>query len=79
MQKANSIDAVSHQVALMRLLGYSGIGVVIFFWTVDIGDKSTILLDHITSYLDNLIHFGLSVPDDMQALVADMRAGARKS
>jgi nucleoside recognition membrane protein YjiH len=45
MRIANSIDAVSHRVALMRLLGYSGIGVVIFFWSVDIGGKSTILFE----------------------------------
>jgi len=41
----------------MRLLLYSGIGVFIFFWPIDIGGKSTIFLDHVTSYLVTRHHF----------------------
>ena len=51
MPEAKYTDSSSRQAALIRLMVYSSIGIIIFFWSVDIGGKSTILLDHATSYL----------------------------
>lgn len=46
-----AVPASARGTALARLSIYSLIGLVIFFVPVEIGDKSTIVLDHAASYL----------------------------
>lgn len=47
----SAAPAHTHTHTLTRLLGYSLIGLVLFFLPVDIAGKSTILLDHAASFL----------------------------
>lgn len=43
----------SRTFALLRLIGYSSLGLIMFFLPVEIGGKSTILFDHAASWLAN--------------------------
>ncbi|MBU2324501.1 MAG: YjiH family protein, partial [Gammaproteobacteria bacterium] len=50
-EQISTLTGVSKGRALARLLGYSLIGLLIFFVPFEIGGRSTILLDHAASAL----------------------------